>query len=174
MLERLAVDVLHRVVIDALLLPDGEHGHDVRVMQLGGRLGFVAEAGDLPLIEHRGERQNFQRHLAIERLLVCFVDDAHAAAADLADDPILADLPRGWRCCSLGPPDSPVQVAIACRGWHRSAAAGFRDTEATRRPNLDVRPIALPRPAQHRSPDRPCSAPAPRPTAWRGDAPVRH
>ena len=59
LLERLAVDVLHRVVIDALLLPDGEHGHDVRVMQLGRRLRFVAEPGDLPLIEHRGERQYF-------------------------------------------------------------------------------------------------------------------
>ena len=97
LLQRLAFDVLHRVVVDALLLPDGEDRNDVRMVQLGGRLSFVAEPGDLPLIEHRGKRKNLQRHLAIERFLVGLVDDAHAAAADLADDAVVADLPR-LRC----------------------------------------------------------------------------
>jgi hypothetical protein len=49
---------LHRVVVDTLLLADGENGNDVGVMQLGRRLGFVSETGDLSLIEHGGERQN--------------------------------------------------------------------------------------------------------------------
>ena len=94
-LQRLAVDVLHRVVVDAVLLADGEDRHDVRMVQLGGRLGFVAEAGDLPLVEHRGERQDLERHAAVERNLLGLVDDAHAAAADLADDLVVADLLGG-------------------------------------------------------------------------------
>ena len=94
-LHRLAVDVLHRVVVDAVLLADGEHGDDVRMVELGGGLRFVAEAGDLPLIEHGGEGQDLQRDAAIERHLVGLVDDAHAAAADLADDLVVADLLGG-------------------------------------------------------------------------------
>ena len=111
LLQRLAVDVLHRVVVDALLLPDGEHRHDVRMVQLGRRLRFVAEAGDLPLIEHRGERQDLERHAPVERLLVRLVDDAHAAAADLAHDPVVADLPAAR---FVAPP------------WHAVRAVGGR------------------------------------------------
>ena len=57
--HRLAVDVLHRVVVDAALVADGEDGDDVRVVELGRRLGLVAEAGELPLVEHGGEGQDF-------------------------------------------------------------------------------------------------------------------
>ena len=48
--QALALDVLHRVEIDALFLSDGEDGHDVRVVQLGGCLRFISKAGDLPLV----------------------------------------------------------------------------------------------------------------------------
>ena len=135
-LERFAVDVLHRVVVDAVLLADGEHGHDVRVMELGGRLGFVAEAGDLPLVEHRGEGQHLERDAAIERLLVGLVDDAHAAAADLADDLVVADL-LGGRLGRL----FAAQRAHRCAGraWRRAACRGCRDRAAARRRGRDAR-----------------------------------
>ncbi len=79
-----------------MFLADGEHWHDVLVVELGCRLGLVAEAGDLSLIEHGGEGQNFQRDAAIERLLVRFVHDAHAAPTDFADDLVVADLLGRW------------------------------------------------------------------------------
>ena len=48
--QRLPVDKLHGVVIDALLLANGEHRHDMWMVKLGSCLSFVAKAGNLPLI----------------------------------------------------------------------------------------------------------------------------
>ena len=53
--ERLPLDVLHGVVVDAALAADAEDGHDVRVVQAGGGLRFVLEALQLPA--HRARRQ---------------------------------------------------------------------------------------------------------------------
>ena len=36
----------------------------------------------------------FERHAALERLVLGFVDDAHAAAADLAEQGVVAQPPR--------------------------------------------------------------------------------
>ena len=60
-----------------------------------GRAGFVLEAGELLLVEHRGERQHLQRHAAAERNLLGFVDDAHAAAAEFAEDAEVANVASG-------------------------------------------------------------------------------
>ena len=42
--------------MNAVLLADGEHGHDVRMIDLGRRLGFVLEARDLLLVDGRRKR----------------------------------------------------------------------------------------------------------------------
>jgi hypothetical protein len=81
---------LHRKIVDAALLAHGVDRDDIRVVQLRGRLRFGAEAGDLPFIEHRREREHLQGDLPIERELPRLVHDAHAAAADLADDFVIA------------------------------------------------------------------------------------
>jgi len=41
--ERLPLDQLHRVEVYAPVRPDGVDGHDVRVVQQGGRLGLIFE-----------------------------------------------------------------------------------------------------------------------------------
>ena len=118
----------------------------LRMVELGGRLGFVAEAGDLPLIEHGRKRQNLQRHAAVERFLMRLVNDAHAAAADLADDAVVADLPCRRRllvdCSVLYRRRLSIYAQVARRTVQQ--VAGYRDTAAARRPDPDAQPAALP------------------------------
>ena len=106
-IERLALDELHRVVMHAPIAAAGKDGHDVRVVQLRRRLGLVIEAGHLLAVQDRGKGQHFQRHAAVQRYLPGFVDDAHAAAADLAQDRVIAQLPL---------PPSPVSGRAAATG----------------------------------------------------------
>lgn len=72
--------------MDTAFAADGEDGHDVGVVQLGGGLGFVLEAQEPLGIQGRGVGQDFQGDAAVEGNLRGFVDDAHAAAAEFAED----------------------------------------------------------------------------------------
>ena len=76
--------------MDAALVPDRIDGHDVGVVQLGGGLGLVLEALQVPRVQGRSERQHLERDDAAQRKLDRLVDDAHAAAADFADDAEIA------------------------------------------------------------------------------------
>ena len=102
------VDELHGVVVHAPLAADGVDRHDVRVVQAGGGLGLDLEPLQLPRVHRRGERQDLQRHAAAERELLGLVDDPHAAPADLAEDPEVAQDPRQGR---LGRPAGDSQIA---------------------------------------------------------------
>ena len=62
--------------------------------EVRGGVGFVLEALQLPRVEHGGERQHLERDAAAERNLLGLVDDAHAAAADLAEDAEVAEDPH--------------------------------------------------------------------------------
>ena len=84
--ERLAFDKLHGVEMDAPLATDGVDGHDVRVMQLRGGLRFVVKALQMLGVKGGREGQNLKRHAPAQGQLQRFVDNAHAAAADLAHD----------------------------------------------------------------------------------------
>ena len=95
--ERLAADELHREVVDAALLADGEDGHDVRMVDLGRGLGFVLEAGDVLFVDGGGSGQDLEGDAAAEGDLLRLVDDAHAAAADFADEAEVAELARECR-----------------------------------------------------------------------------
>ena len=75
----------------AALAAYGVHGHDIGVMQLGGGLGFVVETLQLLGVEGGGEGQHLQGHAASQRQLHRFIDDAHAAATDLAQDGKIAE-----------------------------------------------------------------------------------
>jgi hypothetical protein len=92
----LALDVLHRVVVDTLLAADREDRHDVGVMQLGRGLGLGLEPPQPVGVERRGERQHLQRHLTVERDLLGLVDDSHSAPADLAEDAEVAQHRCRW------------------------------------------------------------------------------
>ena len=88
--EVAALDVLHRVVAHPALAAHRVHRHDVGVVQARRRLRLDLEPLQLPGVQRRGERQDLQRHPPAQRDLPRLVDDPHAAPADLADDPVVA------------------------------------------------------------------------------------
>ena len=89
--EVAALDQLHGVVMGAALAADGEDRHDVGVVQLRRRLGLVLETLQLAGVQCRRERQHLEGDATAQRQLHRLVDDAHAAAADLADDVKIAE-----------------------------------------------------------------------------------
>ena len=89
--EAAALDVLHRVERHAPLGADGEDRHDVVVVQAGGGLGLELEPLELAGVERRGHGEDLQRHAAVQRPLLGLVHDPHAAPADLAEDPVIAE-----------------------------------------------------------------------------------
>jgi hypothetical protein len=72
--------------VAAVFFARGVHRHDVGVMQLGGGFGFAVEALHGLRRQSESAAQDLEGHLAIERQLARFIDDPHAAAADLAHD----------------------------------------------------------------------------------------
>ena len=94
--EPLALDELHGVIADIPVLAHIVDRNDVGVVQPCRGAGLAAEplldqpvAGNLPW-------QDLERHAAAQRDLLGLVHDAHAAPADLAEDPVVADLLREW------------------------------------------------------------------------------
>ena len=83
--QRDAVDEFHRAVLDRTFLTGIVDGHDVGLVQLRHHLLLAFE----PLFRHRvGEpvANDFERDPAVEVVLAGFVDLAHAASIDEADD----------------------------------------------------------------------------------------
>ena len=62
-----ALDELHGIIEYALLFADGEDRHNVRVVQLGDRLGLALEPFHGILVGHAGKAKDFQRHFALQR-----------------------------------------------------------------------------------------------------------
>ena len=98
----LPFDELHRVIVHAAIGAHGMHRHDVRVMQVGRRLRFLLEARQLLGIEGGGEGEHLEGDAPAQRNLLRFVDNAHAAPADLADDAKIAEAPPLGEECSGG------------------------------------------------------------------------
>src|SRR5437870_5657921 len=95
--ERLPLDELHRKEMNAALLADGVDRDDVLVVQAGGGAGFIVEALQLPWIERGSEGEHLEGDAAAERDLLRFIDDAHAAPADLAHQAKIAEALPGRR-----------------------------------------------------------------------------
>ncbi len=87
---------LHRVIGDVAILPHVINGDDVGVVQSRRSACLAAKplerAGASPGAEH-----DLQRHVAAQRELLGLVDDSHAAAADLTQNPVVANLARNLR-----------------------------------------------------------------------------
>ena len=77
-----------------VVLADGEDRDDVGVMELGGGVGLALEA--LAGLSRQAEAggQDLEGNAAIQRDLPGLVDDAHAAATDLADELEVAESPE--------------------------------------------------------------------------------
>ena len=86
-----AGDQLHHVVMQAVLLADVEDGHDVGVVQPGRRLRLAAEPRPQLLVGEQVRRQHLDGDAAAQGFVLGLVDHAHPAAADLADEAILAE-----------------------------------------------------------------------------------
>ncbi len=78
--------------MNAAFAADEIDGHDVGMVQSGRRPRLVLETLQLPSVQGGRQRQHLQRHAPAERNLLRLVDDAHAAAAHLADEP---ETPQG-------------------------------------------------------------------------------
>ena len=88
------LDVLHHVVMQPALFTDPEDRHDVGVVQACRRPRFPLEP--LPLLQVGSQllRQDLERHMPAQRDLLRLIHDAHAPAADLAQDAVVAQLLR--------------------------------------------------------------------------------
>ena len=73
-------DILHQVIVPALVLPDPENRHDICMMKPAGGSRLAAKSRQVT-----AAGQELDRHVAIQRTLDCFINNAHAPAADLAD-----------------------------------------------------------------------------------------
>ena len=85
--QGLALDELHGVVVDAALAAYGIDRDDVRVVELSGSQGLGLEPPELGRVHGRREREHLERHAAVQGTLHCLVDDTHAPAAHLGDEP---------------------------------------------------------------------------------------
>jgi hypothetical protein len=81
------------------------------VLELRGGERFLLESPPTGRIERRGERQNLQGHSAVERCLKGLVDNPHTAAADLANDPVIAQ--------TLAKHGSSRRLGNRCLHWLR-------------------------------------------------------
>ncbi len=90
-LERDAVEELHHEEMTAAFLADVIDGTDIGMVQGRSGLGLAAEA--LQCLAVLGEivGQKLQGDEAAEAGVFGLVDDAHAAAAELFDDPVMRD-----------------------------------------------------------------------------------
>src|SRR6478752_3950745 len=90
------------------------------MLHLCGRLGFILEAAELLAVAGDAERQDLQRDTTTQRLLPCLVDHTHAAAADFADESIVADCLR--RLGQRAADDRPVNLRRGSRVKQLQAA----------------------------------------------------
>ena len=96
--EVLSFDVVHREIMLSGVLPDFVDGHNVRVLQIGGRLGFGKEPLHAGGARELSGEDHFDGNCPIEAALAGFVDRAHAAACDFLVQFIVAKEPqRGQR-----------------------------------------------------------------------------
>ena len=75
-----------------LVLADLEDRHDRRMVEVGGGLCLGVEALDVGVIRELTGQDHLQRDLAIEASLPRLEINAHAAAGELADNLIVAEV----------------------------------------------------------------------------------
>ena len=108
LVQRVAPDQLHGEEVLAVLgtsrLVDGA---DVRVLQPGEGLRLALEHPDPGVVHERAAANDLDRHLSLRAGLLRLVDDPHAALAQHAQDPVLADPFR-----YLGGPLGPMPALV--------------------------------------------------------------
>ena len=90
-LQRLAVEQLHHDEVLAVVLADVVDRADVRMVQRRGDARLAPEAFERLGVRGQIARQELQRDLTAEPDVFRAVDDAHAAAADAFENPVMTD-----------------------------------------------------------------------------------
>ena len=88
----LPLDVLHHKVGGARALPEGIDAHHVRVFHRRHRSGFAKEKRARRRVRGEPRGHDFDGNAAVEGGVLGQIDDAHAALAELADNPVSLDL----------------------------------------------------------------------------------
>ena len=163
--EPLALDELHGIVADLAVLADLEDRHDVGVVELRRRPRLAAEAGQRLEVLRDLPGQDLQGHAAAEGDLLGLVDHAHAAPADLAEDPVVAHLAQGRqgrpplpqrRAAPAGPPRParPRPGPGTARGSRRPGRGSGRCTPASWAARRGGTARRTPRPARRTARNR--------------------
>ena len=87
-----ALDQLHAEEVLAFVFTDFVNGHDIRVIQVGGGLGFGMKT---PHVRRRSQfagQNHLQGDSAVEAYLPGLVDDPHAAAGDFCQQFVIAEI----------------------------------------------------------------------------------
>ena len=92
LVQRLPPDELHDVVGRPSCSPTPKTGTMLVWCSSAAARASRRNRSREPGVEPRVARQDLQRHVPAQRGLLGLVDHAHAAAADLAEDPVVADL----------------------------------------------------------------------------------
>jgi len=94
--EGLALDVIHREIREPFVVSDFVDGHDVGVLERGGRSGFLLESGAGGGIGEVSPEQDLDGDDTSEAALARAEDDAHAAAGDFLEQVVIPQLSDGW------------------------------------------------------------------------------
>ena len=86
----------------ALVLADLVDRHDARMVEVGGGLGLGVEPPDVGLVGELAGEDHLERDGPVEADLPGLEDDAHAAAGDLADDLVVAEVADADRRGGIG------------------------------------------------------------------------
>ena len=86
----MALDVLHDVIVNAVLATDTVDRHNVGMMERGGGVRFDLETLKMLLVESGREGQRLECDATLQGKLHGFINDAHAAPTDLTHDLVIA------------------------------------------------------------------------------------
>ena len=115
-LQRRALQILHDDERPTVLLADVVDGADVRVVQRRGRLRFAREpAQGLGIASTSSSETNLSATGRLQPRIFGFVDDAHAAAAELLDDAVVRErLTNQWIAAGLTAVVAALSGELAC------------------------------------------------------------
>ena len=101
----------------AVVTADAEDRDDVGVVQPRRGAGLSLKTQDLIGVGQRRVRQDLEGNPPAQRLLLGLVDDAHAAAADFAEDAVVAQTLQP-RCCVNGHAAGGVVWTVGAEVFH--------------------------------------------------------
>ncbi len=117
--QRLAFEILHHEVVEAVVASDVEHRADVAVAQRGDGACLALEPGASFGCRIDAEQAGLHGDVAVEPRVVCLVHLTHAASAERRQDFVRAEA-RAW--------DKGHRAEL----WHQPLSARLWNQELTR------------------------------------------